>query len=205
MPEENRNMKNIVINRASLPIAIEEANELLNNAIEIDSRIQPIIQNSGNGPIGTIISANVLIGLSIEIFLKAFMLAGREKGIVFGHNLSELYNELPTFLKSAIELEYKQQPKDSSLLLEIGIRTSESIPERPNVEPFENVNFDDFRSSLDAINTIFVDSRYFFEQITTNEWAIIKYHFASARNIAKSLQKVLEDYRQGKFKGKTGI
>ena len=198
-------MRNIEVNRNTLPIAIEEANELLNIAIEIDSRIQPLIQKTEQVPIGKIIGANILIGLSIEIFLKAFMIAGRERGIVFGHNLLDLYNTLPTFLKTAIEFEYTKQPKDSSLLLETAFRTSDVNPGPPKTEPFDKVNFDDFRSSLEAISSIFVESRYFFEQVTTEDWAIIKYHFASARSIAKSLQKVLEDYQKGKFKGKAGI
>jgi len=187
-------MKNIEINRNTLPIAIEEANELFNNAIEIDTRNQPLIQRADQTPVGKIISANILIGLSIEIFLKAFMIAGREKRIVKGHKLLELYNELPTFLKTAIEYQYTQQPKDSSMLLETAFRTSDVNPGPPKTEPFDKVDFEDFRSS-----------RYFFEQVTTEDWAIIKYHFASAKNIAKSIQKVLEDYRNGKFKGKAGI
>jgi len=198
-------MKNIEINRNTLPIAIEEANELFNNAIEIDTRNQPLIQRADQTPVGKIISANILIGLSIEIFLKAFMIAGREKRIVKGHKLLELYNELPTFLKTAIEYQYTQQPKDSSMLLETAFRTSDVNPGPPKTEPFDKVDFEDFRSSLEAISNIFVESRYFFEQVTTEDWAIIKYHFASAKNIAKSIQKVLEDYRNGKFKGKAGI
>ncbi|RED92997.1 hypothetical protein [Marinoscillum furvescens] len=194
------------INRNSLPIAIEEAEELHNYAMQLDMKIQSILKKENHEvPIGKIITANILIGLSIEIYLKAFMLAGREKGIKFGHQLTDLYNDFPEFLKAAIEQEYASIKKDDSILLETGFLTSDSVPEPPETPPFNSVDFDSFKSSLEAISNTFVESRYFFEQVTTHKWAIIKYYFASASNIAKSLEKVLTDYRNGVFKGKVGI
>lgn len=74
--------------RISLPLAIEEANELLNHAIDIDKSIQELLlRDKAAPPLGKVITANILIGLSIEIFLKCFMLAGRDEGIKMGHKL----------------------------------------------------------------------------------------------------------------------
>jgi len=195
-------MKEKKINSHSLPIALEEANELLNHAIEIDNGIQKILKRRHNSPLGKMITANVLVGLSIEIYLKCFMIAGRQSGVIQGHKLAELYSDFPSFLKSAIELEYKHVGKNKNVaMVDIGIMTSNKEPSKPTKEPFDGIDFTDFESSLNAISNTFVESRYFFETINKSEWSFIKYPFEVAKSIALTLKKVFKDYQQGKFRG----
>jgi hypothetical protein len=195
-------MKSQKINRNALPIAIEQADEMYNHGLQIDIEIQEDLKKDpNNSPLGKMISANVLIGLSIELYLKSFMIVGRKDGVVYGHNLTDLYKEFPPFLKSAIEEEYKKVEKSkNALLVEIGLMTSQDVPEKPTKEPFDGVDFRDFNQALQAISNTFVESRYFFEKINDEDWAFVKYAFETARCIALSIKNVLNDFRNGRFK-----
>jgi len=197
-------MKSKKLSIQTLPIAIEQADELLYHAIQIDKEIQQYAKrDANNSPLGKMIAANVLIGLSIELYLKSFMIAGRKDGVVFGHNLNDLYNVFHPVLKDAIKEEYKKcERHKGSIMLEVGMKSSPNIPNRPTKEPFEGVDFNDFESSLNSISNTFVESRYYFETINSNDWSFIKYSFESARCISISIKKVLEDFRNGRFKDK---
>ncbi|WNB17895.1 hypothetical protein [Marivirga arenosa] len=196
-------MRNKKINIQSLPIAMEQANEMFNHALQIDKEIQKYLnKDKNNSPLGKMISANVLIGLSIELYLKSLMIAGRKDGVVFGHNLTDLYNEIHPVLKMAIETEYGKCKKSKNVLMvEIGIKSSKGLPPKPEKEPFDGVDFKDFNQSLDTISNIFVESRYYFETIGSSDWSFIKYAFESARCIAIAVKTVLENFRAGIFKG----
>jgi hypothetical protein len=188
--------------RISLPLAIEEANELLNHAIDIDKSIQELLlRDKAAPPLGKVITANILIGLSIEIFLKCFMLAGRDEGIKMGHKLLDLYKVFPDFLKKEIENRYKVIFNNNSTMQEFALIISQTIPDNPNKNIPESPDFKDFVTSLNVLSNIFVDSRYFFEKINDDNWSIIGYYFESAKSIAIALKLVLDDYMAGKFKG----
>lgn len=188
--------------RISLPLAIEEANELLNHAIDIDKSIQELLlRDKAAPPLGKVITANILIGLSIEIFLKCFMLAGRDEGIKMGHKLLDLYKVFPDFLKKEIENRYKVIFNNNSTMQEFALIISQTTPDNPNKNIPESPDFKDFVISLNVLSNIFVDSRYFFEKINDDNWSIIGYYFESAKSIAIALKLVLDDYMAGKFKG----
>lgn len=197
-------MKSKKINIQSLPIAIEQAEEMYHHAIQIDSEIQEYLKkDSTHSPLGKMLSANVLIGLSIELYLKSFMIAGRIDGVVFGHSLNELYKQFHPVLKSTIEDEYRKCDKSEGVfLVEVGLKSSPNLPDKPQKEPFDGVDFKDFNNALNAISNTFVESRYYFETINSTEWSFVKYAFEPARCIALSIRKVLDDFRNGKFKGK---
>lgn len=187
----------------SINVALAEANELLQHSIKIDESIQQIVKDDENAyPVGKILTANVLIGLSIELFLKCFMIVGRKDGVKRGHGLDELYNEFPSFLKSAIELKYREMPKSkNALMLEIAIKSSKEQPDAPNISPLEN-DLDDFRGWLNSISNIFVKSRYFFEEVNEKQWSVIGYYFEPARAIALTLKTVLDDFIRNRLKVK---
>ena len=197
-------MKSKKINIQALPIAVEQANELYNHAVQIDNEIQLFLKNNtNNAPLGKMISANVLIGLSIELYLKSLMIAGRIDGVVMGHNLVDLYKEIHPVLKKAIESEYNKNDKSKdALLVEIGIQSAKELPAKPSKEPFEGIDFKDFNQALNSISNTFVESRYYFETINKNDWSFIKYAFESAKHIAISIRTVLDDFQAHKFKGK---
>lgn len=190
-------MESQKINISALPIAKAEAEELLNQAIEVDEEIQKIWNdNKTSQLIGKIITANILLGFSIEIYLKAFMIGGRKDGVIKDHHLKELYDEFPPFLKSAIKEQYNSYDKSGIEIREFGLMMSKDQPEKPRKEPFEGKS-NNFENILEAISNTFVYSRYFFENIKDKDWAVIRYYFDPGKLIALSLQQVLEE---GKFR-----
>ncbi len=187
------------VNKQIYRIAIDEANELLTHAIEIDDFIQKSPSEKSSRMIGKLITANVLLGLSIEIYLKAFMIAGRNDGLVKGHNLKKLYDTFPPFLKKAIEKEYNSFDKTKVESLQIALMFSKEKPSTPKGEKANDFDINDFNSTLTSISNIFTNSRYFFEGINEKEWTIFDYFFGPGKLIALSLKQVLDDYLEGKF------
>lgn len=187
------------VNKQIYPIAIEEARELLNHAIEIDDFIKKQPPEEASNKIGKLITANILLGLSIEIYLKAFMIAGRNDGLVKGHNLKKLYDTFPVYLKEAIEKEYNSFDKSKVESLQIALMFSKEKPSTPKGEKANDYDINDFNSTLTSISNIFTNSRYFFEGINEKEWTIFDYFFEPGKLIALSVKKVLEDYLDGKF------
>lgn len=197
-------MKNQKINRETLFVAKSEAVELLKHAELVISIIRKekseIDKYDQHSFLGKLITANVLIGLSIEIFLKAFMIAGRNEGVVWGHNLKELYDIFPDFLKEAIEEKYKSFDKSKIELQQIALFISDERPKGPSEDEPKINDINDFNECLSSLSNKFVESRYFFEKINDNEWAIIDDYPELGVLIAKSLEYVLEDFINGKFK-----
>jgi hypothetical protein len=194
--------KNIVLHRRAFDVAMQEAEHLRIEAVKIDNSIQDLLKKKRDISIGKMIAANVLISLSIEIYLKAFMIAGRHEGIATGHDLIALYSIFPSFLKKEIEKRYDQRGKVSNaLIIEQAFVVSKELPRVPGNDPFYNADFDSFIGALTAISNKFVESRYFFEKINNNEWAIFKYYFEPAKEISRILAIVLDDYMADKFKG----
>lgn len=140
-----------------------------------------------------------MLGLSIEIYLKAFMIAGRNDGLVKGHNLKKLYDTFPVFLKKAIEEKYNSFDKTNVESLQIALMFSKERPSTPKGEKANDYDINDFNSTLVSISNIFTNSRYFFEGINEKEWPIFDYFFEPGKLIALSLKHVLDDYLVGKF------
>lgn len=194
--------RNVVLHRRALDVAKQEAEQLRIEAIKIDNSIQDQLRNGNDISIGKMIAANVLISLSIEIFLKAFMIAGRREGIATGHDLVSLYNLFPGFLKKEIEHRYSVRSKASAAqIIEQAFVVSKDLPRVPGNDPFHETDFDTFVNALSAISNKFVEFRYFFEKINDTEWAIFKYYFEPAKEISSVLAGVLIDYLADKFKG----
>lgn len=193
-----------VINQV-FPIAIEEANELFNYAIDIDDFIKKQPPEEASNKIGKLITANIMLGLSIEIYLKAFMIAGRIDGLVKGHNLMRLYDTFPVFLKKAIEKKYNSFDKTNVESLQIALMFSKERPSTPKREMANDYDINDFNSTLVSISNIFTNSRYFFEGINEKEWTIFDYFFEPGKLIALSLKHVLDDYLEGKFANSNNV
>ncbi len=146
-----------------------------------------------------------MLGLSIEIYLKAFMIAGRIDGLVKGHNLMKLYDTFPVFLKKAIEKKYNSFDKTNVESLQIALMFSKERPSTPKREMANDYDINDFNSTLVSISNIFTNSRYFFEGINEKEWTIFDYFFEPGKLIALSLKHVLDDYLGGKFANSNNV
>jgi hypothetical protein len=174
------------------------AKELRDRAIDADKALRT--SNSVHSKLHVALANSVLIGLSIELYLKAFMLHGRKSGITREHNLSQLFSEFPAFLKTAIAHSYREfRPFDNSSI-EFAIMMPGSVPPTGIMKSFE-ADITEFQNALKEISNMFVEARYFFEKVNKTDWALFKYYFGPAKMIATVLAVVLVDYKKGKFKG----
>lgn len=181
-------------------IMYEEAKELFNTSIKIEHEIQKIIKLT-SVPIAKCITSNVLIGLSIEIYLKTFIAIGHPKGEKKGHDLLKLYQELPIFLKEPVSELFKNRKSDNSFTtLEVAVVFAENEPNIPQTAAPKH-DRRDIESCLSEISKTFVESRYFFEGINDVDWKILKYYFEEAKSIAESLDAVLVKYISGHYRG----
>lgn len=179
-----------------LKITIPEADFLLKNAEQIDKLIQPRLEDT-NSLIGPIITSNVCIGLSIEIYLKSIMIADRADGPTRGHKLKDLFGVLPPAIQDSIKAEYNNLYTGKEKMAELSYKISEETPDPP--ESLPPGNFSDFDYSLNKLSDMFTFSRYYYEKIGT-EWVNIGYYFEAGKCLAYAVKKAFHDFEKGKFK-----
>jgi len=87
------------LNPSAAQISLAEARVLKEKAIELGIEARKLNENSHTA-IAKRMLCNVLSGLSIELYLKTFMISGRSGLVNRGHSLKDLYLEFPDFLKN---------------------------------------------------------------------------------------------------------
>lgn len=184
-------MINLKLNKSRL--AKTQADGMLESIQKLD---KTIVRNDKY--LGQMNAVNVLSGLCIELYLKAFMLAGRDEGTIKGHNLEVLFNELPDFLKTPIRMYYQSNFDRNATLMQGAIIISENIPD--DIPVVEAPKLDTFDNAIKTLSRIFVDSRYFFEELNDQDWIVYGYYYESIQTICLALETILEQYLNGAFK-----
>ncbi|WP_400262870.1 hypothetical protein ACFX5U_07085 [Sphingobacterium sp. SG20118] len=150
--------------------------------------------------IGEMNALNVMSGLCIELYLKAFTRTLRKDAVIKGHNLERLFNQLPQFLKILIKQHYVDNFDRNANLFKVSILIADNISETTLLPDKEKLdNFDD---AIKTLSTIFLDSRYFFERLNERNWIVVEYYFDCVKAICISLKTVYEQYARGDFQGK---
>jgi hypothetical protein len=125
---------------------------------------------------GERLAYQVNAGLSIELYLKALMIAARGGRVTKGHNLAELYRDFPPFLTEFLEFTYSSRTPVGGWTIPLKafrFSASPTPPEGPDVSLAPQ--FGTFAAAMRTSNNAFVRARYFFEQVTDNNWAIFEY------------------------------
>ncbi|AYA65825.1 hypothetical protein [Alteromonas sp. RKMC-009] len=145
----------------------------------------------------------VCSGLSVELYLKALMLVGRNGLVTGGHDLLSLYEEFPPFLKHELEAAYHSHVRDISHPIDVqAIRMSVNRPNTPPDTHRLSSEYNSFETTIKGIKSVFVKSRYFFEQVTTDDYAYIEYPPGQIKAVIFSLHQVYERFIKGDFAGK---
>jgi hypothetical protein len=184
----------------SFNLAYLEARSLHINAKKVNTEIQNMLSadpNINDKMFGEIVTCNILIGLSIELYLKTYMLRNRVDGIIKGHKLNILFNTFPQKYKDYIIDNYNKIFIGNDKMIELAFIFSGNQPDKPKI--YSKVDFSNFEESLEAISNIFVQSRYFFEEINSNEWSILPFYFEAADAIATSLELTFEKILNGEI------
>lgn len=123
---------------------------------------------------GELLAYLVNASLSIELYLKALMIVARGGQVTKGHDLGKLYEEFPNFLRDFLEFTYtSRRPAEGWALTMHALRFSQSQPQMPQAHAMPQ--FNTFADALRTTKDAFVQARYFFEKVTTVDWATFAY------------------------------
>lgn len=181
-------MKNLNVNKSKF--AKLQADGIFNSLEILNRKILPKEKY-----IGEMITLNVMSGLCIELYLKAFLATTKKAGGRRDHNLERLFGDLPHVLKNVIRQDYATNYDDNTDSFKLSILISENLSETKLLQDKLN----DFDSAIKALSTTFVDSRYFFENLNERNWIIVEYYFGYVKAICQTLKKVYEQHIRGDY------
>ena len=194
MPKRTKPPKPLVPIGAST-LALAQARALALNA--------QYLANSITAPpdAGLVLTYLVNAGLSIELYFKTFMIAGRGGKVTEEHNLLVLLDEFPPFLRKHFNEAYEQHPtaRSASIRL-IALKLNPTVPEKPVQESFK-AQYDTFDNAIESIARIFVDARYFFERLSVPDWAIFSYPTDAIAEVIHALEATYKKFESGAFAG----
>ncbi|MDB5909280.1 MAG: hypothetical protein JWP34_3394 [Massilia sp.] len=163
-----KNTDEVVVPVDIHPLAISQARAFAN----LSRSISIGIQDSGNH--GELLAYLVNAGLSIELYLKALMIAARSGRVTKGHDLDQLYRDFPDFLRDFLEFTYtSRRPAEGWKLTMHALKFSRTQPQVPDMHP--SPQFQTFADTLRTTKDAFVHARYFFEKVNTVDWSVFAY------------------------------
>lgn len=151
-----------------------------------------------NRDAGELLACLVNAGLSIELYFKAFMLIARNGEVTLGHDLKELLKEFPPFYSEHFEKKYAAYPNARTgnvplTALRFGAPTENDTPSTP---PF---SFATFKDAIASLTDVFVEARYFFEQVNPKKWVVIVFPKDAIFGVLNSLDATYNDFVAGKL------
>jgi hypothetical protein len=150
----------------------------------------------------TVLAYLVNAGLAVELYFKAFMIAGRGGHFEEGHNLSKLLNDFPPLLRISFNSTYDAHPTAKTAPVKlVALTLSGSTPDKPRHQHTDK--YATFDQAISSISRIFVDSRYFFERLATPDWVVITYPTDVISAIFQALEETFQKYESGQLKDQT--
>lgn len=163
-----RRSEEVVVDTHIHPLVISQARAFANVCRSISTAIHE------DGASGELLAYLVNAGLSIELYLKALMIAARAGRVTKGHNLDALYKEFPDFLRDFLEFHYTTKcPTDGWKFTMHALKFSATLPKIPDAHSAPK--FGTFADTLHTTKDAFVRARYFFEEIDNTDWAVFAY------------------------------
>lgn len=163
-----------------------------------------VAENIGKGIIvptdaGLVMAYLVNAGFAVELYFKTFMIAARKGQIIEGHSLADLLKDFPQPLKQSFNELYAANEAAKTMnvrLLAIAIDNN-SPPDYKHTGRYNT-----FEEAISAIATIFVDARYFFENVRGKDHAIVAYPTDAISAIFRALETTYQKLQAGDFTGK---
>lgn len=192
-----------MVSPSAYTIALDEARALHSQAQATHSRLSAGgCGSDGTAELGAMLAALVTIGLSLELYLKAFMAIARDGRVTPGHDLVQLYAEFPPFLKAALEERYARLiPRGQWVIRVIGLRMSPVQPQVPDDSAANGHRYGSFEDAIRGLANAFTRARYFYEEVGDRGWSIFDYAVEPGLYLADVIDGVFEDWRTGAFKG----
>ena len=130
------------------------------------------ISADGRLDVGSLLSSNMCAGLAIELALKCFFMTFREQPPPGIHRVHALFEELPPAWRAEMERAYKGDPRRNADVRIAAFQNAPTPPTAPAHAPSPH-EFASIEQALLTLNTIFHDSRYFYEFVGAGEWSIV--------------------------------
>ncbi len=174
-------------------LALAQARALATTA----SMLSRTVGNSADA--GKALAYLVIAGLSIELYFKAFMIAGRGGNVFEEHDLMKLLIEFPPYLRRSFNDQYDKHPSAKTEDIQIfALKFSEHTPDKPKEETFAQ-SYSTFDQAIESIARIFIDARYFFEKLGASDWATFSYPTHAISGVIEALEKTFKLYDSGAF------
>lgn len=156
------------------------------------------VPSHASAPIGLVLTSNMLAGFALELGLKLFYMTYRDEGPPRNtHDLLMLFEGLPSKIQADIAALYERMPKNDRMRVHAFI-TAPSQPSQPPASPTRG--YADARSAFESASKLFVQSRYFYETVTGEDWSVIDHPFDSLIALGRALLTAYSSYeRQGGF------
>ncbi|MGQ0534160.1 MAG: hypothetical protein ACT4OF_15940 [Caulobacteraceae bacterium] len=156
------------------------------------------VPSSAPAPIGLVLTSNMLAGFALELGLKLFYMTYRNDGPPRNtHDLLTLFEALPPKIQADVAALYERTPKKDRIRV-YALITSPTQPNKPTVDPSKG--YADAPSAFESASKLFVQSRYFYETVTGDDWSIIDHPFDSLIALGRALITAYSSYeRQGGF------
>jgi HEPN domain-containing protein len=187
-------MSKIKVNTSVGHIAISQARSLAKKAKQIAK------SNDNNPCLEETLNFLVIAGLSVELYLKAFMIVARGGEVTKGHDLDKLYRQFPDSFKRSISKHYDENKLKEKSVCIIGMLISKEQPAQPDENRKLEGVYSDFDSAMKSIKMSFVKARYFFEKVG-NDYTFVEYPSGQVMAIIQALESNFVKFESGGFKG----
>lgn len=141
--------------------------------------------------IGAVLVSNMLGGFALELGLKLFYMTFHRKA-VHGHELANLFGELPDQIRGDISETYAGSIRNMSEIKYYGFITSAHVPSPP--AETQSASYGSAEEFFKAASKIFVQSRYLFEEVGPNDWTIIPHPISYMTIMSNVLDVVYDEY-----------
>jgi hypothetical protein len=135
----------------------------------------------------------MLSGFALELGLKMFYMTYHEKA-AHGHDLIALFEGLPDQIRGDISKSYAASLAASTLgtIKLYAFRVSREQPDVPEKAPASR--YDSAAELFKAVSLLFVRARYFFEQVHSDDWAIMEHPVEYVCLMSGVLDVVYDEY-----------
>jgi len=139
---------------------------------------------------GHMLTANMQAAFALELGLKVFHMTWADKE-ARGHDLKKLFNGLPQQMQGDIRATYEGSWQTLPNVFMLAFRTSPDPPPPPPSPPAASYAKAD--ELFDACSLLFVQARYFYEQVGP-DWAIVHHPIQYMLRMIDVLALVYDEY-----------
>lgn len=192
--------REVQVQPSSHLVAIAQARAFYAQAAALEKSIIP---GDRANVIGQQIAFLVTVGLTIELYFKAYMIRARGGRVTLGHNLSVLLQEFPDYFRAAFTAEYDQRFKTlPQTYVTTAILISKEQPTKP--EGLQAMKFNSFEACVASLSDAFIRFRYLFEDVSDAEWTQVPFPNPYALAAIQTLDAVYIRFEEGYFRSRVG-